>query len=482
MEQALNRTTAGTGEAPPVKILQFGEGNFLRAFVDWMIDILNEQTSFSGAIEVIQPIPHGRVDTLNQQEGLYHVLLEGIRKGKPHAERRLITSVKGGLNPYEDYKGYLQLAENPGLEFIVSNTTEAGIAFDNTDTSADTIPNSFPGKLTALLYHRFTHFQGAPSKAPVIVPCELIDRNGDKLKQYVLQYADLWDTDPAFHSWIKQHCIFCNTLVDRIVPGYPEEKADSIQKEMGYNDQLIVAGEYFHLWVIEGPSHIQKQLPFQEAGLNVLFVDDLTPYRTRKVRILNGLHTSMVPVGYLNGNRTVKQAVDDEVLGPFLEKELFEEIIPTLDLPEEELSDFAHDILDRFRNPFIKHELSAIALNSISKYKVRVLPSLLKYHELHDTLPDRLVFALAAMICFYRGEWEGDKMPLNDSEEVIAFIQKAWRKKDIRDTVQMVLGNKSFWGQDLNDIQGLTQKITASVMEIQQNGITSTLQKAELWG
>lgn len=475
MKQPLNRTTAEAGAAPPVKILQFGEGNFLRAFVDWMIDLLNERTSFNGSVTIIQPIPRGTVDLLERQDGLYHLLLEGIKEGKPHTEKRLITSVKGGINPYQEYGEFLALGENPDLEVIFSNTTEAGIAFDKKDTSAETLPKSFPGKLTALLYHRFNHFDGEPGKAPVIVPCELIDRNGDKLKQYILQYAELWEMETAFRNWIENHCIFCNTLVDRIVPGYPEAKADDISKEIGFEDNLLVKGEYFHLWVIEGPGEIQEKLPFKEAGLNVLFVDDLTPYRTRKVRILNGLHTSMVPVGYLNGNRTVKEAVDDEITGPFLEQELFKEIIPTLDSSAEELTEFANDILERFRNPYIKHELSAIALNSISKYKVRVLPSLLKYYEINSRLPDRLVFALAALICFYRGEWNGEPTPLNDSEEIISFIRQAWETGNVQQTVQKILANKTFWGQNLGAIPGLAEKTAAYVNSIRQHGIATAI-------
>lgn len=478
MTKPLNRTTSDANSAPaPVKVIQFGEGNFLRAFVDWSIDILNEKTVFEGSINIIQPIPHGMVDVLEKQEGLYHVLLEGMKDGEPHTEKRLITSVKGGLNPYQNYDEYLALGENPDLEYIVSNTTEAGIAFDENDTSYDELPSSFPAKLTALLHHRFEHFAGAPDAAPVIIPCELIDRNGDKLKEFILQYAELWSTGKNFYNWIDSHCTFCNTLVDRIVPGYPEDRANDLKEGIGFDDNLIVAGEYFHLWVIEGPNSLEEKLPFREAGLNVLFVDDLTPYRTRKVRILNGLHTSMVPVGYLNGNRTVKEAVDDKTVGPYLQKELFQEIIATLDLPDDELKEFANDVLDRFRNPYIKHELSAIALNSISKYKVRVLPSLLKYHKIYGELPDRLTFALAALICFYKGKWNDQPTPLNDSEEVIDSIQEAWTATNVEETVQQILSTTSFWDRNLDEISGLTAKTADFVSGIMDDGIASTIQE-----
>jgi tagaturonate reductase len=480
MTESLNRTTADVPSPPKSqKVIQFGEGNFLRAFVDWQIDILNEKTSFNGSINIIQPIPHGMVDVLNKQEGLFHVLLEGMKDGEPHTEKRLITSVKGGLNPYQNYEEYLALAKNPELEFIVSNTTEAGIAFDEDDTSYEELPSSFPAKLTALLHHRFEHFDGAPDAAPVIIPCELIERNGDKLKEFVLQYAELWSTSDDFYNWVNTHCTFCNTLVDRIVPGYPEDRAADLKEEIGFDDNLMVAGEYFHLWVIEGPDSLEEQLPFKEAGLNALFVDDLTSYRTRKVRILNGLHTSMVPVGYLNGNRTVKEAMDDKTVGPYLQEELFEEIIPTLDFPEDELREFAEDILERFYNPYIKHELSAIALNSISKYKVRVLPSLLKYYEIKDELPDRLTFALAALICFYKGKWQGEPTPLNDSEGVIASIKEAWTADEVHQTVQQILSTTAFWDQNLDDIPGLTAKTANYVSDILENGIASTIQEID---
>ncbi|MCW9706565.1 tagaturonate reductase [Fodinibius salsisoli] len=480
MPKPLNRTTADVNAAPASdKVLQFGEGNFLRAFVDWQIDILNEKTSFEGNINIIQPIPHGMVDVLEKQDGLYHVLLEGMKDGSPHTEKRLITSVKGGINPYENYEEYLALGENLDLEFIVSNTTEAGISFDENDTSYEEIPSSFPAKLTALLHHRFNHFDGDPDTAPVIIPCELIDRNGDKLKEFILQYAELWSTGEDFYNWVDTHCTFCNTLVDRIVPGYPKERADDLKEEIGFDDNLIVAGEYFHLWVIEGPDSLEERLPFREAGLNVRFVDDLTPYRTRKVRILNGLHTSMVPVGYLHGNRTVKDAVDDEIVGPFLQEELYQEIIPTLDFPEDELREFADDILERFYNPYIKHELSAIALNSISKYKVRVLPSLLKYHEIKGELPHRLTFALAALLCFYKGEWNGEPIPLNDSEAIIASIKEAWSAESVEETVQKILSTTSFWDQNLDDIPGLTAKTANYVSGILENGVASTIQEID---
>lgn len=457
------------------KIVQFGEGNFLRAFFDWMVERVNAETSFNGSVSIVQPIASGLVDMLEEQDGLYHVQLQGIKNGTPHSSIELITSVDGGVNPYEDYGEFLGLAENPDLEIIVSNTTEAGIAFDENDTSYETLPNSFPAKLTAFLLHRFKHFNGDRNKAPIVLPCELIDKNGDKLKEYVLRYAELWDTDYHFKDWVDTYMTFCNTLVDRIVPGFPRENIDEIQQEIGFEDQLVVTGEYFHLWVIEGPEWIQERLPFQKAGLNVEFVDSLSAYRTRKVRILNGVHTSMVPVGYLAGDRTVKQAMDDKEVGSFLKDALFKEIIPSLDMPREQLEGFASDVLERFQNPYIKHELSAIALNSISKYKVRVLPSLLDYHEKKNELPKRLVFALAALIRFYKGEWQGEKTPLNDSEEVISFIQEAWKLEAYQQVANKVLGNGEFWDQDLTEIPGLSELTGRYLENIDEKGTSKSL-------
>lgn len=475
MTKPLNEQTVSRAKNRTNKIIQFGEGNFLRAFFDWMVEHINNETDFNGSVTVIQPIAEGLVDLLEKQDGLYHVQLQGIKEGEPYSSIELITSVEGGINPYDNYQAFLELAENPDLEFIVSNTTEAGIEFDERDTGYETLPNSFPGKLTALLYHRFRHFDGDSAKAPVVLPCELIDKNGAKLKEYVLQYARLWDVEEAFRDWVDTQMTFCNTLVDRIVPGFPAEKIDEIQQEIGYKDQLVVTGEYFHLWIIEGPEWIREKLPFHKAGLNVRFVDSLTEYRTRKVRILNGLHTSMVPVGYLAGARTVKEAMDHEQVGPFLKEELFEEIIPSLNMPLEELEGFARDILERFENPYIKHQLSAIALNSTSKFRVRVLPSLLEYHAKNGELPLRLVFALASLIRFYKGTWQGDETPVNDSEEVVSFFSDAWEKDDYHTVAATVLSNEDFWHQDLAQIPGLSDQVAVFLEHIENQGVGTSL-------
>ncbi len=446
----LNRNTVRETPERPVKILQFGEGNFLRGFVDWMIDILNEQTDFEGNIQIIQPLPLGMGEAINAQDGLYYVLLEGIENGKKVQKTRQITSVKGVLNPYEDYEGFLRLAENPQLEFIFSNTTEAGIAFDKSDTDFKILPNSFPGKLSALLFHRFQYFEGTPPGKLTIIPCELIDKNAEKLKECILQYADHWELPQGFREWILRDVFFCNSLVDRIVPGFPKNQIHEIQQRIGFEDNLVVKAEPFNLWVIEAPEDIRKRLNFQETGLNVIFTDDLRSYRTRKVRILNGAHTAMVPIAYLHGFTEVREVVEDEKMGAFLKQILFDEIIPTIDMPKAALERYAYEVLDRFRNPFIKHALLDIALNSISKFRVRVLPSILTYMERYGKVPEGLATALAYLIVFYRGEYGSESIPIKDDEAIIAFFKTAWDMEDIALTVTTILSNEALWGVNLN--------------------------------
>ncbi|WP_205500009.1 tagaturonate reductase [Rufibacter psychrotolerans] len=466
--QHLNRTTANIAQTRPTKVVQFGEGNFLRGFVDWIIDILNEKTDFNGAVEIVQPLDKGIYQLLNQQDGLYHVVLEGIQDGQTVQEKRLITCVGTSHSPYADYQEYLRLGENPDLEFIISNTTEAGICFEAADVNFDTTPSSFPGKLTALLYRRFTHFAGAKDKALTIIPCELIEKNGENLRATVLQFAQHWNLPTEFTAWIQNDTIFCNTLVDRIVPGFPKDTIKEIQQELGFEDNLVVKAEPFHLWVIEAPESVAQAFPTGQAGLQVKFVDDLTPYRTRKVRILNGAHTALVPVAYLQGLRTVREAVEDEKAGQFIKEAIFEEIIPTLDLSAEELNQFANDVIERFQNPFIRHELQSIALNSVSKYKVRVLPSVLEYQKRKGQVPQRLLHALAALILFYKGEYNGEQIPLNDTPEVLEFFQAAWQKDSPEETVQAVLANQEFWGTDLTQVEGLAQTVVQELGLLQQ--------------
>jgi tagaturonate reductase len=467
MLKKLNRKNASAEKIRPVKILQFGEGNFLRAFVDWMVDILNEKTDFNAAIEIVQPIAKGMANALNDQEGLFHVALKGIQDGKIYSETRLVTCVAGAINPYDGFQRYLKSGENPHLKFIVSNTTESGIVFNSLDSNSEALAETFPGKLAQLLFHRYKFFSGDPAKGLILLPCELIEKNGETLKKAVLDYAGLWNLGSGFTEWIKNDNTFCNTLVDRIVPGFPRDTIQEIQETIGFEDNLVVQAEPFHLWVIEGPAWVDQHLPTAKAKLDVKFVTDLTPYRTRKVRILNGAHTTLVPVAYLAGFRTVKESIDDPSIGAYIRKAISEEIIPTLDLPAAELKKFADDVIERFQNPFIKHELLSIALNSISKYKVRVLPSVLEYHKRTGKLPSNLLYALASLIRFYKGEWQGQVIPLNDAPEILEFFKRIWMKQDADAIAQDVLANESLWGQDLTQVKGLTEVVAKALQQIE---------------
>lgn len=475
MQKPLNRETAAAANTLPVKVLQFGEGNFLRAFADWMIDVMNEKANFESAIQVIQPIAQGMGDAVNQQEGLYHVVLNGIRNGQASQETRLIKCVKGVINPFTHFDEYLKAAENADLQFILSNTTEAGIVFSETDNNPNALPATFPGKLAVFLYRRYQFFKGAADKGLVIMPCELIEKNGAKLKSAILEYVSLWKLPKDFRDWLEQHNTFCNTLVDRIVPGFPRETINEIKARIGFDDNLVVTAEPFHLWVIEGPESLQQKFPAHKAGLEVKFVKDLTPYRTRKVRILNGAHTSLVPVAYLAGLRTVRESVDDAKIGKYLKDVVFEEIIPTLDLPESELKQFANDVIERFQNPFIKHELISISLNSISKFKVRVLPSLLQYIAIKKSLPHKLLFSLAALIRFYKGEWRGEPIAVNDDAAVMEFFKEAWKNVPIEKIAGKVLSNISFWDEDLMRIPGVEVQVSKYLVEIDKRGVEEVL-------
>lgn len=462
----LNRQNANITSDRPIKVLQFGTGNFLRGFVDWVIDILNEKTDFHGDVQIVQP--HGRLPAaeLQAQEGLFHVITRGLQNAEVVESERLITSVRPAINPYLEYDQFLALADNPELRFMVSNTTEAGIFFDPQDSRGENVPVSFPGKLTALLHRRFVFFDGDPSKGLIHLPCELIEQNGQKLKQTILQYSELWSLGDEFEDWIIRHHSFCNTLVDRIVPGFPQENTEAIQQKIGFKDDLMVTAEPFHLWVIEGPESLEKELPVSRTGLDIHFVKDLSPYRTRKVRILNGAHTAMVPLAYLKGLRTVREAVEDSFIGEFLSKAIYNEIIPTLDLSKEELEKFAQDVIERFKNPFIKHQLKDIALNSISKFQVRVLPSLVEYYRQNKELPENLVMSFAALMVFYRGRYNGEALPVRDTEEVLAFFQQAWQNDDIETFVATVLSNTSLWNNDLSEIKGLSGELKENLLTL----------------
>lgn len=461
----------------PIKFIQFGEGNFLRAFIDWQIDLLNERCGLNAGVVVVRPVGNSDKPSLDTQGGVYTTVIRGLNEaGEAIKQFRKITCVQREINCNTMFAEYLQLAHNPDVRFIVSNTTEAGIAINDRDSYHDQPPTSFPAKLTRLLHERFCHFSGAQDKGVVLLPCELIDHNGQVLAAAVRHFASLWQLGDDFSRWLNEACFFCSTLVDRIVPGYPHEEITALEAELGYHDQFLVAAEYFHLFVIEGPAWLAEELKLAGAGLNIKLVDDITPYKQRKVGVLNGGHTAMVPVALLATLEAVGEAVDDPVVGRFLQETLDQEIIPSLPLERTELDAFAADVLRRFRNPYIHHRLESIALNSWSKFAARVMPQLLTYQRTNNCIPPRLAIAFAATVLLYRG----GVVPLVDDPANLAWFKSAWRQVGYgswsqRDVVQGWLANTELWGRDLNCIPGLTEALTASVDAIDRDGIRKVL-------
>lgn len=466
----LNRKNLGLEKLQPIKVIQFGEGNFLRAFVDYAFQRLNKEVDLNAGIAIVQPLKDGMVNMINDQDGLYTLFMNGIKKGEKIQDIELITNIVKGINPYTDFADYLALAKEPALQFIVSNTTEAGIEFVESDTPDMQPPASFPAKLTVLLYERFKHFNGDASKGLTIIPCELIDYNSETLKKIILQYCDLWKLEDAFKTWVSDACTYHSTLVDRIVPGYPRAEIEEYNSKLDYQDNLIVAAEPFFLWAIEGGDDLKQKLPFHKTDLNVKIVDDIRPYKMIKVRILNGAHTAMVPISILYGNKLVMETVNGDFTGKFVNG-VINEISGTLDMDKNEILAYTEEVMDRFKNPFIKHALADIALNSISKFKVRVLPSLLGHYNTNKTIPANLTFSLACLIQFYKGTWNNEALPVRDTPELVEAFKNAWQLGSLDLTVNTILASTEFWGEDLTKINGLSEAIIVALKEIEANGV-----------
>ncbi|MBK4734338.1 tagaturonate reductase [Noviherbaspirillum pedocola] len=472
--QALRRT------APfslPIRILQFGQGNFMRGFFDWQIDLLNERSGLDAGVVIVRP-RGGRGDALlDVQDGLYTTLIRGIdERGEEVKQYRTIRCVQREIDIASMYGDYLEQAKNPSLRFITSNTTEAGITVNDNDRYEDAPPSTFPAKLARLLHERFRHFNGAKDKGVVLLPCELIDDNGEALRAAVLHFARLWQLEDAFITWIAAACTFCSTLVDRIVTGYPAGEEERIAAELGAEDRFLVAAEYFYLFVIKGPAWLADELKLAGANLNIRLVDDIAPYKRRKVGILNGGHTTLVPVALMAGLEAVGEAVADEQVGGFLRAALDDEIIPALGMDRAELQAFAEDVLRRFRNPYIRHRLDAIALNSWPKFAVRVMPQLLRHIDMHGAPPERLTLALAATMALYRG----DRIRLADDEASLRWFRDAWAAHDagelsLQAMVRGWLANVALWGRDLNAAPGLTDATTRALEVITQHGMREAL-------
>ncbi|MBQ9637073.1 MAG: tagaturonate reductase [Prevotella sp.] len=467
----------------PEKVIQFGEGNFLRAFVDWILWNMNQRTNFNGSVVVVQPIERGMVDWLNGQDCLYHVNLQGRMNGEAVNTLERIDVISRALNPYTQNWAFMALAEQPEIRFVISNTTEAGIAFDPSCKLSDAPASSYPGKLVQLLYRRYQTFNGDPSKGLVIMPCELIFLNGHHLKECIYQYIELWKEDlgadyEGFKEWFTKYNYVCATLVDRIVPGFPRKEIADIQQKIGYKDNLVVQAEIFHLWVIERPENmsceeLREEFPAEKAGLHVLIAESEKPYHERKVTLLNGPHTVLSPVTYLSGVDIVRDACNHPVLGKYIHKVQFEELMETLNLPMDELKQFAADVLERFNNPYVDHQVTSIMLNSFPKFQARDLPGVKTFLERKGHLPEGLVFGLAAIITYYKGGVREDGAPItpNDDEKIVQLLKDLWATGDTQKVTDGVLSAEFIWGEDLHDVQGLAELVKKDLDLIQRVGM-----------
>ena len=482
----MDRLNAGMLKAPerPVRVLQFGEGNFLRAFVDYMIDIANEKAGFNGSVVLVKPISFGNMDAFHEQDCRYTVMLRGLVDGKPVEMSRGITSVSDAVDAYGEYEKYAAYARLDTLRFIVSNTTEAGIVLDESDRFDLCPPNTYPGKLCKFLYERAEAFGYVADKGLIILPVELIDDNGIALKRCVKALARLWKLGERFEAWLDEACVFTSTLVDRIVTGYPRDEAEAIWEKLGYEDRLLVTGEPFALWVIESEKDISGELPLPDCGLPVIFTDNQKPYKQRKVRILNGAHTSFVPAAFLCGYDYVLDAMNDSMIQTFMQKTLYDEVIPTLSLPKEDLMAFAEAVTGRFMNPYIKHALLSICLNSVSKWRARCMPSLLGYVEKEHKLPPHLTFSLAALMALYHGGQlkdgaleclrDGQPYTLRDDAAALAFFAEN-NQKSAAELTRMFLSNTGFFGQDLTQVPGLEAAVAAALEDVLTRGMRSVM-------
>ena len=470
----------------PVRVLQFGEGNFLRGFADYMIDIANEKGQFDGDIVLIKPIEFGSLERFEKQDCLYTVSLRGIIDGKAEVKNRIITSIADTADAIGEYDKYMEYAKLDTLRFIISNTTEAGIVYDENDRFEYTPPHTFPGKLTGFLFERFRYFEGASDKGLIMLPVELIDDNGIHLKECVLKQIDNWNLGEEFKNWVETSCVFCSTLVDRIITGYPKGEDEKLWEEWNYRDELIVTGEPFALWVIECPKDISAEFPLDKAGLPVIYTDNQKPYKQRKVRILNGAHTSFVLASFLCGNDIVLQSMEDEDILKFIQKTIYDEVIPTLTLPKKDLEDFAQAVITRFKNPYVKHALLSISLNSVSKWRARCLPSFLGYIEQKKTLPAHLTFSLAALMAFYTGSEIRDgalighrgeeEYRIMDDAAVLEFFA-ANSSKDAKEFTEEFLAREDFFGQNLNEIDGLSDAVSEYLDDIRKLGMREAIRK-----
>lgn len=469
----------------PERVIQIGDGNFIRGFIGWMVYKMNQTSNFNGKIVSIQATPKGKVvPKLNRQNGLFTLILRGIDHGKTTEKRHVIDSINRGISPYTNWSEVLKVAEAADIEFLFSNTTEAGIRYEKEVYLENTSPLLFPGKIVALLYHRFVHFKGKKDKGWIIIPCELIENNGDELRRICLQIIQDWKLSDSFTQWLDEACTFCNTLVDRIVPGYPKDEDEDLFKQLGYTDQLVTVAEPYHLFVIEGPSYVEEKLPFKMAGLNVHF-DKISSYRELKVKLLNGPHTMLATIGLLSGAESVSEGMAYDTLSTFINNALVKEVCLTLKPSEKEKSiSYIGQVFDRFANPFLFHRLADISLNSYSKFKVRIWPSIYAYRNRFKKNPKRLVFAFAALLHFFKGVQEGNAYEIKDDLDVINKFRLFYREFDgskevLVKFIEKIIQEDFSQNDQQLELGDLCDAIADTYIRIDNEGISSALLNLE---
>ncbi len=475
----------------PEKIIQFGSGALLRGFVDFFIDKANRQGMFKGKAVVVNNTRSGRSNLLNDQDGLFTLCVEGFEKGETKKEYIITSAISQALPAADHWPQILAYAENKDIQVVVSNTTEIGITLQEDDNLQATPPASFPGKLTAFLLARYKAFGGAAESGMVILPTELILDNGSKLKDIVLKLADINQLEEGFKSWINEHNIFCNTLVDRIVPGEPsQEKQAQIEQEVGYKDALLTVSEVYRLFAIEGDRDtLLRKVPFLQADEGIIIDKDITPYRERKLRILNGGHTISVAAGFLCGLETVYDCMEDDVMSKFIKQVMYDNIIPSLDIDQQMATEFAEDVLDRFRNPFLNHKLISITLQYTSKMNMRNGLTFVRYYEKHGKVPELMCAGFAAYLLFtkpvkkeadqYFGEFQGKAYPINDNQA--AYFYQRWQETDLQNPssvnqlVEKVLANTDVWEQDFRKLGDFSSQVAKLLLAYVQQGVRKTL-------
>ncbi len=474
----LNNTNVAGRSGHPVRVLQFGEGNFLRAFVDWMIDIADEKGVMDTSVAVVSPRfkNNAGICSLKAQDGMYHVCLEGIENGEPVRVNRLITCVADAFSPVEDECRYEEYVCSPDLRFVVSNTTEAGIRYEPDDIMAP-VPATFPGKVAALLYRRYRHFDGDKSRGLIFLCCELIEDNGSTLKEYVLRHAAAAGLEAGFAEWVDEACIFCDTLVDRIVPGFPHDTISEVKSEIGFDDEMVVKGELYHIWAIGGADYerVREEWPLDKAGLNVLFMPSIKSFRDKKVRLLNGSHTGMVPVALQLGCATVLDAFNNEHVNRFINYMVDAEVIPMIDEDQEEVRLFAKGILERFYNPYIKHFLKSIALNSLSKWEARNFPTVLDWWNRRGEYAEAELFTFAALMALYAPD---SGFEPEDNAGSLDVIRRAWSEgSGYADIVRRIVGGGVFVADFESAVPGFSEKVAVYLEEIKRSGMQEALRK-----